>query len=308
LVLLYPFDAFGNLAQVVMPNGDVIQYVIDGQNRRIARKLNGRITNKWLYAGQLTPIAELDSADNVIARFSGGYMNKRDTIYQIITDHLGSPRLVVNVSTGAIMERIDYDDFGNVVYDSNPGFQPFGFAGGLYDAETKLVRFGARDYDAETGRWTNRDPILFHGRDPNLYRYVWSDPVNGVDPSGLFLYPWEKPANITGGTEQQRLQAELALRRIFSTKRGKELEDIIIGPWYKHGQPITLQLNNFGWNKAETPGTNIWIDPDKVDLIEYEWGWLKPTMEQIISHELGHAVTGTEDTGPCDMNNGSVAE
>ena len=34
--------------------------------------------------------------------------------------------------------------------------QPFGFAGGLYDAETKLVRFGARDYDAGTGRWTSR--------------------------------------------------------------------------------------------------------------------------------------------------------
>jgi YD repeat-containing protein len=86
----YTYDAFGNLMQAVMPDGDVIQYVIDGQNRRIARKLNGRITNKWLYAGQLTPIAELDSADNIVARFSGGYMNKRDTIYQIITDHLPS--------------------------------------------------------------------------------------------------------------------------------------------------------------------------------------------------------------------------
>jgi RHS repeat-associated protein len=184
LVLLYPFDAFGNLAQVVMPNGDVIQYVIDGQNRRIARKLNGRITNKWLYAGQLTPIAELDSADNVIARFSGGYMNKNDTIYQIITDHLGSPRLVVNVSTGAIMERIDYDEFGNVVYDSNPGFQPFGFAGGLYDTETKLVRFGARDYDAETGRWTTKDPVGFGGRLSNLYEYIVNDPLNRIDRKG----------------------------------------------------------------------------------------------------------------------------
>ena len=59
-------------------------------------------------------------------------MNKRDTIYQIITDHLGSPRLVVNASTGVIVQRIDYDEFGNVTYDSNPGFQPSGFAGGLY--------------------------------------------------------------------------------------------------------------------------------------------------------------------------------
>ena len=41
--------------------------------------------------------------------------------------------------------------------DTNPGFQPFGFAGGLYDPDTGLVRFGARDYDAETGRWTSKE-------------------------------------------------------------------------------------------------------------------------------------------------------
>jgi len=121
---------------------------------------------------------------NVVARFSGGYMNKNDTIYQIITDHLGSVRLVTNVTNGTIAQRIDYDDFGNVTYDSNPEFQPFGFAGGLYDHDTKLVRFGARDYDAETGRWTSKDPILFQGGLSNLYEYVVNDPVNNADWNG----------------------------------------------------------------------------------------------------------------------------
>jgi RHS repeat-associated protein len=73
-----------------------------------------------------------------------------------------------------------------VLVDTNPGFQPFGFAGGLYDAETGLTRFGARDYDAETGRWTSKDPIRFEGGDANLYGYVLGDPVNFTDPSGRF--------------------------------------------------------------------------------------------------------------------------
>jgi hypothetical protein len=30
---------------------------------------------------------------------------------------------------------VTVDEFGNVLADSNPGFQPFGFAGGLYDAD-----------------------------------------------------------------------------------------------------------------------------------------------------------------------------
>jgi len=60
------------------------------------------------------------------------------------------------------------------------GFQPFGFAGGLYDSHTKLTRFGARDYDAHTGRWTSKDPIFTI----NLYPYADSDPINRRDPTG----------------------------------------------------------------------------------------------------------------------------
>jgi hypothetical protein len=43
------------------------------------------------------------------------------------------------------------------------------------------VRFGARDYDASTGRWTNKDPTRFQGG-LNLYEYAYSDPVNFFDP------------------------------------------------------------------------------------------------------------------------------
>ncbi len=101
-------------------------------------------------------------------------------------DHLGSPRLIINTATNTIAQRLDYDEFGNVIADTNPGFQPFGFAGGIYDRDTKLVRFGARDYDPETGRWTGKDPIRFLGGDTNLYGYVLNDPVNFTDPLGLW--------------------------------------------------------------------------------------------------------------------------
>ena len=92
---------------------------------------------------------------------------------------------MVNTSTGAIAEEIDYDPFGNVSNDTQPGFQPFGYAGGLYDQQTGLVHFGAREYDPNTGRWTAKDPILFSGGDTNLYGYVLSDPINSIDPIGL---------------------------------------------------------------------------------------------------------------------------
>ncbi|MDH5756588.1 MAG: RHS repeat-associated core domain-containing protein, partial [Nitrospinota bacterium] len=100
---------------------------------------------------------------------------------------------------------MDYDEFGNIVNYTNPGFQPFGFAGGLYDQHTKLTRFGARDYNSIAGRWTSKDPIRFAGGDVNLYGYVMNDPVNWVDISGFhgILFsrppvtyrPWLRPPN-----------------------------------------------------------------------------------------------------------------
>ena len=79
---------------------------------------------------------------------------------------------------------MDYDVWGKVTYDSSPNFQPFGFAGGLYDSATELVRFGARDYDPYVGRWLSKDPIGFAGGDTNLYGYVIQDPVNWIDLNG----------------------------------------------------------------------------------------------------------------------------
>ena len=116
------------------------------------------------------------------------YIIKGGVPYRIISDHLGSPRLVVDVATGLPAQVLDYDSFGNIITDTNPGFQPFGFAGGLYDEATKLTRFGARDYDAEIGRWTSKDPVWFAGGSTNLYSYSLSDPINLYDLNGLDVF------------------------------------------------------------------------------------------------------------------------
>ena len=54
-----------------------------------------------------------------------------------------------------------------------------------YDFDTKLVRFGARDYDPTIGRWTTKYPIGFAGGDTNLYAYVGGNPMSYSDPTGL---------------------------------------------------------------------------------------------------------------------------
>jgi RHS repeat-associated protein len=187
----YSYDELGNLRTVTLPDTTLVGYVIDGANRLIGKKIGDTLVKGYLYKDDLNPVAELDGSNNVISRFVYGvrsnvpeYIIKQGVTYRIIADHLGSPRLVVNVATGEIAQRMDYDTLGKVILDSNPGFQPFGFAGGLYDSDTGLVRLGARDYDPETGRWTAKDPLMFVGGSTNLYVYANDDPVNLVDPDG----------------------------------------------------------------------------------------------------------------------------
>jgi RHS repeat-associated protein len=107
------------------------------------------------------------------------------TTYYLSYDQVGSLRLVADAS-GNVVKRISYDSFGNILEDTNPSFTiPFGFAGGLHDRGTGLVRFGYRDYDPEVGRWTAKDPIGFAGGDTDLYGYVLNYPINFTDPYGL---------------------------------------------------------------------------------------------------------------------------
>lgn len=188
----YQYDVIGNLRHVTLPDGMEIDYVIDGQNRRVGKRVDGVLTQGFLYKDQFNPVAELDGDNNILSRFIYGtksnvpdYMVRSGITYRIISDHIGSPRLVVNIANGAIAQRISYDTWGNITQNSNPGFQPFGFAGGIYDSHTQLIRFGARDYDSRLARWTSKDPIQFGGKDNNLYGYGFRDPVNFIDISGF---------------------------------------------------------------------------------------------------------------------------
>ena len=109
----YDYDVFGNLRHVTLPTGTNIDYVIDGQNRRIGKKVNGVLVEGFLYRHQLQPAAWLNGDGSVRATFVYGlhanvpeYMVQGATTYRLITDQVGSVRLVVD-STGSVAERID---------------------------------------------------------------------------------------------------------------------------------------------------------------------------------------------------------
>ena len=201
----YNYDELGNLRKVTKPGVGTIEYLSDGHNRKIGTKVNGDLVSGLIYKDELNPVAQFDAKGNLQSVFVYGteqyvpnYIVKGGRTFRLITDHLGSVRLVVDIESGKVEQRIDFDAFGVVIEDTNPGFQPFGFTGGIYDNLTGLVRFGARDYDPHTGRWTSKDPILFDGGETNLYSYAGNDPVNWIDVYGLSASPPTLSPNGTG--------------------------------------------------------------------------------------------------------------
>ncbi|MBI2395151.1 MAG: hypothetical protein HYV09_36610 [Deltaproteobacteria bacterium] len=194
----YSYDGVGNLREVEL-SGTTIEYLVDPQNRRVGKIKDGTLERRWVYDGQLRIVGEL--AGGTLTQYVYAtrpnvpeYLLRAGAVYRVLTDHLGSVRLVVKASDGTVMQRMEYDEFG--IVNSATEFVasgwdpvPFGFAGGLYDRDTGLVRFGARDYHPETGRWTAKDPIRFAGGDTNLYGYCKADPVNLVDITGRAFAP-----------------------------------------------------------------------------------------------------------------------
>ena len=188
----YQYSSRGELLEVSLPDGDSIEYLHDPLGRRIAKKVNGSIAEKYLWRGLTQLLAVYDGSDNLLMRFE--YADGRMPVampaggatYYLGYDQVGSLRTVSD-ATGSVVKEISYDSFGTILSDSNPAFAvPFGFAGGLHDRDTGLVKFGFRDYDPAIGRWVAKDPIFFAGGDVDLYGYVLGDPIGLVDPWGLW--------------------------------------------------------------------------------------------------------------------------
>ena len=187
----YTYNTYGTLTGVTLEDGTTIKYHLNPLNQRIAKEVNGVITEKYLWENLTTLLAVLDADDNVVQRYN--YSDERvptslthdNQTYYLHYDQVGTLRLVTDADHNIIKE-ITYDTYGNILNDSNPNFKvPFGFAGGLSDKDTNLVHFGHREYDPYTAKWTTKDPIDFSGGDSNLYGYVLNDPVNFVDSEGL---------------------------------------------------------------------------------------------------------------------------
>jgi RHS repeat-associated protein len=185
----FTYSARGELLNATA-GGQAISYAYDASGRRVARTDPGG-TTQYLYAGPKFEVTHSRAPDGTITEYFYDDLGRliglvrAGVTYLVATDEVGTPRIIVDTS-GAVMMSAEYDAWGRLLTGNPSAFDiAIGFAGGLRDSITGLVRFGYRDYEPESGRWTARDPIGFDGGQSNLYAYAGSDPIAFIDRDGL---------------------------------------------------------------------------------------------------------------------------
>jgi RHS repeat-associated protein len=204
----YQWDAANQLVQITQlatNNTQLMsQFAYDGFGRRmqIVELQNGVAvsTNKYLWL-EKELCEQRDSTGSITTK---RFFNQGEQIsglnYYFTKDHLGSIREMTD-DTGTLRARYDYDPYGRRAKVSGDMEADFGFTGYYVHVPSGLQLALYRAYDANIGRWINRDPIGEEGG-LNLYDYVANSPVNMVDILGLdlqCLLPGANPAGYFSG-------------------------------------------------------------------------------------------------------------
>ena len=135
-------------------------------------------------------VGNLVYEDNTLKRIliDGGYI-ENGTYYFFLTDHLGSIRVVADVS-GSVVQRNHFYPFGLSFADNeNPETQPYKFNGKELDLFHGLNWYDylARGMDPAAGRFTTIDPLCEKYFALSPYVFCANNPVNYIDPDGKII-------------------------------------------------------------------------------------------------------------------------
>ncbi len=190
-VAAYTYNQDGRLIKAERDGAVIGEYTYNGAGERMSKLVNGA-TTVFHYDFDGNIIAESNEAGAFSREYLYMGMNRlamasteTGDVYYYLNDQLGTPYLMTD-DTGAVVWMGKNDPFGGASVSSSSVLKNnFRFAGQYYDQETGLHYNYHRYYDPSIGRYLTADPIGLAG-EINLYAYVQNNPVNFVDPFGLY--------------------------------------------------------------------------------------------------------------------------
>jgi RHS repeat-associated protein len=193
------WDFDHRLRRVVKPDGTVVTHAYDADGNRVRTEVtpstgpprvteflvdpSGRLSHVVLETdGGGSPLAYYVRSDDVLAVIRGGATRF------LHADGHGSIRRLTDES-GAVTDAYTYSAFGELLEHTGSDPNPYQFAGEAVDPNVGFYYNRARWLDVGTGRFLSPDPFEGADQDPlslHKYLYTHADPVDRLDPSGLF--------------------------------------------------------------------------------------------------------------------------
>jgi RHS repeat-associated protein len=209
----YVINALGQRIKKSGGSAGTVLYMYDEAGHTLGEYTStGALTEETIWLGD-TPVAIIIPSGSTVA------------VYYVITDHLNTPKKISQPSSNKLAWRWDNDPFGIFTPNQNP--QSLGtfvynlrYPGQLYDSEAGLNYNYMRDYDPQVGRYVESDPIGLRGGS-NLYAYADDMPTAHSDPSGLCPWCLVIPAVCSGGACEALITA-MGLGAVLSTPAGQK--------------------------------------------------------------------------------------
>ncbi len=284
----YSYDVRNRLAEVRTADGSWQKNHYDGEGLRAELEENGRLV-RFIYDGDKAVLEGTD--ENTIRHIRGYELVSSDseaakTYYHYASDELGSITHVTD-EDGNVLNRYEYDAFGNFTLKEETVENRFGFAGEQYDPAANLYYLRARFYNPVIGRFIQED--TYYGDGLNLYTYCHNNPVGYVDPSGHEgSCPWKQTAmskleeagiqNATEVYENLKQECNGNLNEVIkkineeyvnfgtrydnasditrSMRENKPKNSRNIEKWYKLGGTISIDENNV-WTYHDRNGNSV---------------------------------------------------
>ncbi|WP_051677131.1 RHS repeat domain-containing protein [Maridesulfovibrio frigidus] len=228
----YNYLETGQLCEVTLPDGTLIEYRFDENGLRTEKLINDKLYQRYQWTDLTTLAAVEDSTGMTRFQYNEDgdpiAMAKDEEVYLLATDQLGSIFTVADM-VGNSLQEVLYDSFGRKIQNSNHDHDLYlGFSAGLHDKDTGLIHFGYREYDSAIGRFITPDTIGFAGGDIDVYGYCLDDPINFVDRTGLFRFGKRKLEGLSSKESKTGKIATAAMKKVIeATPIGKVSSHVI---------------------------------------------------------------------------------
>jgi RHS repeat-associated protein len=171
------YDAENRIVSVSVNGAGTERYSYDANNHRVKKDAGGVVTH---YVWEDHVIAEYDRGGGLTGATGTRYYHQDQLSTRIITD-----------GEGSVVGTTDQLPFGEEIGGSGEA-EKHKFT--TYERDGTGLDYAVnRHYDQRQGRFKQVDPLgmgaasLGEPQSLNLYSYVRNDPVNGTDPTGLYL-------------------------------------------------------------------------------------------------------------------------